>query len=98
MDFIDTHLHLIYRETTGLCLDGWNSPHWQRAISLSPTMPALTAGHGVAGALFMEAGVDDADYQAEARLCRQDCVGRKWPAGSDCVMSPRRQTQALTIG
>lgn len=67
MDFIDTHLHLIYREKLGYS--------WTEGIPALATgdftladYAALTAGLGVTGALFMEAGVDDADHQTEARL------------------------------
>lgn len=60
MDFIDTHMHLIYRERLGYA--------WTAGIPALATgdftlddHAALTAGKGVAGALFMETGVDDAD-------------------------------------
>jgi predicted TIM-barrel fold metal-dependent hydrolase len=67
MDLIDTHQHLILRA--------------QLAYPWSDTIPALagrdfspadyaglTQGQGVVGTVFMETAVDDADYQAEARL------------------------------
>ncbi len=67
MDLIDTHLHLIHRDRLGYA--------WTSAIPALATgdfsladYAALTAGRGVAGALFMEAGVDDADYKTEARF------------------------------
>ncbi|TAG15054.1 MAG: amidohydrolase, partial [Rhodobacterales bacterium] len=65
MDMIDTHQHLILRDRIGYA--------WTEG------MPALTgdftradyaglvAGR-VTATIFMETGVDDADYQAEARL------------------------------
>lgn len=67
MDLIDTHLHLIYRDRLGY---GWTAgiPPLATGDFTLPDYAALTAGHGIAGALAMEAGVDDADYQAEARL------------------------------
>ena len=67
MNFIDTHLHLIYRAKLGY---GWTDgiPPLATGDFTLDDFAALTAGQGVAGALFMEAGVDDADYQAEARL------------------------------
>ena len=67
MRLIDTHQHLILRG--------------QLAYPWSDTIPALagrdfspadyaglTDGQGVVGTVFMETAVDDADYQAEARL------------------------------
>ena len=67
MDLIDTHQHLILRDQLGY--------EWTKHVpalasgDFSPTDYArLTAGKGVIGSLFMETGVDDADYQTEARL------------------------------
>lgn len=67
MDFIDTHLHLIYREKLGYA---WTSeiPQLAKGNFTLTDYSVLTAGQGVAGALFMEAGVNDCDYQTEARL------------------------------
>lgn len=67
MDFIDTHLHLIYRDRLGYA---WTSgiPSLAKGDFTLADYAALTAGLGLAGALFMEAGVDDADYQTEARF------------------------------
>lgn len=67
MDFIDTHLHLIYRDKLGY---GWTSgiPPLASGDFTLADYTALTAGHGIAGAIFMETGVDDGDYRAEARL------------------------------
>ena len=67
MDFIDTHLHLIYRDRLGY---GWTTgiPALERGDFTLADFAKLTQGKGIAGAVFMEAGVDDADYQAEARL------------------------------
>ena len=66
MDLIDTHQHLILRGHLGYA--------WTDAIpalqgDFTPADYArLTKGKGVIGTVFMETGVDDADYQAEARL------------------------------
>ena len=67
MDLIDTHQHLILRDSIGY---GWTAP-----IPLLATgdftladYTALTAGQGIIGTVFMETGVDDADFQTEARL------------------------------
>lgn len=64
---IDTHQHLVFRSQLGYA--------WTKgipALAEGDFTPAdylgLTAGKGIAGSLFMETGVDDADYQAEARL------------------------------
>lgn len=67
MDFIDTHLHLIARDKLGY---GWTAgiPALATGDFTYADYLALTAGRGVVGAVFMETGVDDADYQAEARL------------------------------
>lgn len=67
MNFIDTHLHLIYREKLGYSWTAGIPPLATGDFTLAD-YAALSAGRGVAGALAMEAGVDDADYQTEARL------------------------------
>lgn len=67
IEFIDTHQHLIYRETLGY---GWTASIPALAsgdFSLSDYV-ALTHSAGIAGTIFMETGVDDADYKSEARL------------------------------
>ena len=67
MELIDTHLHLIYRDRLGY---GWTSgiPALATGDFTLADYAALIAGRGIAGALFMEAGVDDADYKTEARF------------------------------
>ena len=67
MDLIDTHQHLILRDRLGYA--------WADAIPAlagrdftRADYARLTEGRGIAGTVFMETGVDDADYQAEARL------------------------------
>ncbi len=67
MDFIDTHLHLIARDKLGY---GWTLgiPALAEGDFTLADYSALTSGRGVVGAVFMETGVDDADYKAEARL------------------------------
>ncbi len=67
MDFIDTHQHLIYRDRLGY--------GWTEGIDALATgdftvadYQSLTEGRGIAGTVFMECAVDDADYQTEARL------------------------------
>lgn len=67
MDLIDTHMHLIYRDRMGY---GWTSgiPALASGDFTMADYAALTQGRGVAGAIFMETAVDDADYKAEARF------------------------------
>lgn len=66
MDLIDTHQHLICRDKISYA--------WTAGVPLLATgdftlqdYGALTAGQGIVGTVFMETGVDDVDYQAEAR-------------------------------
>lgn len=67
MDFIDTHQHLIYRQRFGYA---WTAgiPALAEGDFTVADYRKLTAGKGIIGSLFMETGVDDADYQAEARF------------------------------
>lgn len=67
MEFIDTHQHLILRGALGYA--------WADAIPAlagrdfdRADYAGLVAGMGVVGTIFMETGVDEADYRAEARL------------------------------
>ncbi|MFZ1471222.1 MAG: amidohydrolase [Paracoccaceae bacterium] len=73
MQLIDTHQHLILRGDIGYA--------WADAIpALSgrdfdrADYAGLVEGQGVVGTIFMETGVDDADYRTEARLVA-DMVG-----------------------
>ena len=61
---LDTHQHLVYRDKAGY---GWTKdiPPLAEGDFTLDDYNKLTQGHGVGKALFMEAGVDDADYQAE---------------------------------
>ena len=66
MDLIDTHQHLILRDHLGY---GWTEGI--EALGGDFTRAdynALVAGRGVVATVFMETGVDEADYQPEARL------------------------------
>lgn len=67
MDLIDTHQHLILRGRLGY---DWTADIPALAgKSFEPEdFLGLTLGRGVLGTIFMETGVNDADYQAEARL------------------------------
>ena len=66
MDLIDTHQHLILRDKLGYA---WTDGVPALQGDFTPEDYArLVAGRGVIGTVFMETGVDDADYQAEARL------------------------------
>lgn len=64
---IDTHQHLVYPDVAGY---GWTDgipPLANKAFELGE-YAELTDGREVAGTLFMETGVDDTDYKAEARF------------------------------
>lgn len=64
---IDTHQHLVYPDVAGY---GWTDgipPLANKAFELG-NYAALTQARDVVGTLFMETGVDDADYKAEARF------------------------------
>jgi len=67
MEFIDTHQHLIYRDLVGYC---WTAdiPALATGDFTQADYDALTDGSGVVGKVFMEVGVDEADYQTEARF------------------------------
>ena len=67
MQLIDTHLHLILRDHLRYAWADAIPALAGRSFSLAD-YAALTAGLGVAAALFMETGVDEADWRAEARL------------------------------
>ena len=63
---IDTHQHLIYPDVAGY---GWTDgipPLANRSFTLAQYQD-LSKDADVSGTLFMETGVDDADYQAEIR-------------------------------
>ncbi|MDP7425675.1 MAG: amidohydrolase [Rhodospirillales bacterium] len=66
MEFIDTHQHLIFRDRFGY---EWTNgiPPLAEGDFTPSDYAALTEGKGIGGTVFMETGVDDADYQAEAR-------------------------------
>lgn len=67
MNFIDTHQHLVYRERFGY--EWTNSiPELAEGDFTLTDYISLTKGKGVSGSIFMETGVDDSDYQAEARF------------------------------
>ena len=67
MEFLDTHQHLIYRDRFGY---DWTAEIEALAAGdfTLDEYSRLVADMGIAGTLFMEAGVNDEDYQAEARF------------------------------
>lgn len=64
---IDTHQHLVYPDVAGY---GWTDgiPSLANRAFTIDQYRDLTKGADIAGTLFMETGVDDADYKAEARF------------------------------
>ncbi len=66
-DLIDTHQHLIYPDISGYAWTDGIPPLANTPFTVDD-YNALTANHRVAGSLFMEAGVNDADYQTETRF------------------------------
>ena len=67
MQFIDTHQHLILRERIGYAWTAGVPALAQGDFTLADYR-ALTVGKGIAATIFMETGVDDADYQTEVRV------------------------------
>jgi predicted TIM-barrel fold metal-dependent hydrolase len=67
MKFIDTHQHLNYRGSIGYDWADAVPALADKNFTLADYQ-GLIEGHNVAGTVFMEAGVDDADYQKEARF------------------------------
>ncbi len=90
MDFIDTHQHLIYRDRFGY---GWTTgiPALASGDFTFADYRRLTEGAGVAGTIFMEAGVDDADYQKEARFIA-GLVGTDGLLGQIASCRPEEET------
>ncbi len=88
MDLIDTHQHLIYRQSLGY---GWTTgvPALASGDFTLQDYAGLTAGCGIAGTIFMECGVDDGDYQAEARLIAA-LVGHQGLLGQIASCRPER--------
>ena len=64
---LDTHLHLIYPDIAGVSWTDSIEALTGKAFTIQDNL-GLTAGKGVGGAIFMEAGVDDDDYQSETRF------------------------------
>jgi len=64
---IDTHQHLIYPDIGSY---GWTNDIEQLANKAFPlaAYQNLTAGTDIKGSLFMEAAIDDKDYQGETRF------------------------------
>lgn len=72
MDLIDTHQHLILRDRIGYA---WTAEFPVLSGDFTRDDHAqLVAGKGVKAAIFMETGVDDADYRTEARMVA-DMIG-----------------------
>lgn len=90
MELIDTHQHLIWRNRLGY---GWTAdiPALAEGDFTPEDYQAQTRGQGIIGTIFMECGVDDADYQAEARYVATR-IGRDGILGQ--IASCRPETDA----
>ncbi|WP_374398363.1 amidohydrolase [Tabrizicola sp.] len=90
MELIDTHQHLIWRDRLGY---GWTAgiPALAEGDFTPEDYQAQTRGQGIIGTIFMECGVDDADYQAEARYVATR-IGRDGMLGQ--IASCRPETDA----
>jgi len=90
MDLIDTHLHLIWRDRLGY---SWTEgiPVLAQGDFTPEDYQAQTRGQGIAGTIVMECGVDEADYQAEARYVATR-IGRDGILGQ--IASCRPETDA----
>ncbi|MBO6900455.1 MAG: amidohydrolase [Rhizobiaceae bacterium] len=67
LPLLDTHMHLVYRDQAGY---GWTkgiAPLAEGDFTLDNYAEAA-ADTGIGSTIFMETGVDDADYQAETRF------------------------------
>ena len=86
MELIDTHQHLIMRDKIGY---GWTAgvPVLAAGDFTVADYLGLTAGRGVTATIFMETGVDDADYQTEARVVA-GLVGRDGMIGQIASCRP----------
>lgn len=90
MELIDTHQHLIWRDRLGY---GWTDgiPALAQGDFTPEDYHAQTRGQGVVGTIFMECGVDEADYQAEARHVATR-VGRDGILGQIASCRPETDT------
>lgn len=64
---LDTHQHLVYPDQAGYAWTDGISELANRSFEVSD-YARLTKDAGIGGTIFMETGVDDADYKAEARF------------------------------
>ncbi len=63
---LDTHQHLVYRNVAGYSWTN-NIPPLATSNFTIDDYKKLTESHGIGGTLFMETGVDDSDFQNEAK-------------------------------
>ena len=63
---LDTHQHLVYRDVAGYSWAKDIPPLAEDNFTVEDYLN-LTEGLGIGGTLFMETGVDDPDYQSEAK-------------------------------
>ena len=69
MQLIDTHQHLMYRDQVGY---SWANefPPIDKGNFTIDDYKELTKDFDIKGTLFMETGVDDADYKKEAKFIK----------------------------
>ena len=63
---LDTHQHLVYRDVAGYSWAKDIPPLAEDNFTVEDYLK-LTESQGIGGTLFMETGVDDPDYQSEAK-------------------------------
>jgi predicted TIM-barrel fold metal-dependent hydrolase len=66
---LDTHQHLVYRDVAGYSWAKDIPPLAEDNFTVGDYLK-LTEGLGIGGTLFMETGVDDPDYQSEAKYVK----------------------------
>jgi len=66
IQLLDTHQHLVYRDVANYSWAKDIPPLAKDNFTVEDYLK-LTEGLGIGGSLFMETGVDDPDYQSEAR-------------------------------
>jgi predicted TIM-barrel fold metal-dependent hydrolase len=92
IELIDTHQHLILRDRLGYA---WTEevPAIASGLFDQQVYAGQSAGSNIVATIFMESGVDDVDYQKEARLVSK-LVGTGAPAMLGVIASCRPETDS----